>query len=62
MLGDKYRDLIKEYKITSTRSALYENELRYSDFAFIDKDITVNNFSVPNVTVSDHLPLLLDFD
>ena len=62
MLGDKYRDLIKEYKITSTRSTLYAKELRYSDYAFIGKDITVNSFSVPNVTVSDHLPLLLDFD
>jgi endonuclease/exonuclease/phosphatase family metal-dependent hydrolase len=61
MLGDIYKDLIQEYKITSTRSTLYGKELRYSDYIFTDKDVTVNNFSVSDVTVSDHLPLLLDF-
>ena len=61
MLGDKYKNLIKEYGIKNTRSSLYPKEIRYADYAFTDKDITVNDFSVPDLNVSDHLPLVLDF-
>jgi endonuclease/exonuclease/phosphatase family metal-dependent hydrolase len=62
MLGEKYKDLIKEYEITDTRSSLYAKEIKYSDYAFLDKEVTINNFSVPDLNVSDHLPLLLEFD
>lgn len=62
MLGDQYKNLIQEYEITDTRGSLYPKELRYSDYAFIDKNITANDFSVPNLNVSDHLPLVLNFD
>ena len=61
MLGSKYKDLITEYGIKETRSSLYTKELRYSDYAFVDKNINVTNFSVPNLNISDHLPLLFDF-
>ncbi len=62
MLADEYVDLIKEYKIENTRSSLYPKELRHSDYAFADKSITVNSFLVPDLDISDHLPLLLDFN
>jgi len=62
MLGDTYNDLIEEYTIRDTRSSLYTGELRYSDYAFVDKDISVNDFSVPNMIVSDHLPLIIEFN
>lgn len=62
MLGDKYIDLVHENGIKSTRSSLYLKENRYSDYTFTDRGITVNNFSVPDLDVSDHLPLLLDFN
>ena len=61
MLGDKYNDFISEYKISDTRGPLYTKELRHSDYAFTDKNIKVNDFSVPNLVLSDHLPLVLDF-
>jgi endonuclease/exonuclease/phosphatase family metal-dependent hydrolase len=61
MLGDKYTDLIQKYVVTSTRSSLYTKELRYSDYAFTDKEITVNDFSVPDLNISDHQPLELYF-
>lgn len=60
--GDAYQDLIKKYGIKDTRGALYTKELRYSDYVFVDKGIVVNIFAVPNVDVSDHLPLVLEFD
>ncbi len=62
MLSSKYKNLIEEYKITETRSSLYTKELRYSDYAFVDKDIKINDFSVPKLNISDHLPLVLDFE
>lgn len=62
ILGNEYKNLIQEYGIKSTRSSLYSKEIRYSDFAFTDKDIVVNNFSVPDLNVSDHLPLVLEVE
>lgn len=62
MLGSEYVDLIKEYGIESTRSSLYPKELRYADYIFTDKNIIVNDFLVPDLNISDHLPLLLDFN
>ena len=61
MIGDEYTDLIKKYDVKSTRSSLYTKVLRYSDYVFTDKDISINDFSVPSMEVSDHLPLVLDF-
>jgi exonuclease III len=61
MLGNEYTDLINKYDIKSTRSSLYTKTLRYSDYAFTDKNIIINDFSVPDLNVSDHLPLILDF-
>lgn len=62
LLRDEYKDLIYDYKIESTRSSLYTKELRYADYIFMDKDILINSFSVPNLEISDHLPLILEFD
>jgi endonuclease/exonuclease/phosphatase family metal-dependent hydrolase len=62
ILGEKYRNLVDEYKITDTRGTLYTKEFRYSDYIFVDKNISVESFSVSNVNVSDHLPLVLGFN
>lgn len=62
MLSEKYSDLIQEYGITNTRSSLYPKEIRYSDYAFTGKNVKVNGFSVPDINISDHLPLILDFN
>ena len=61
MLADKYTDLIKEYGIKETRSPLYTKELRHAGYVFVDKKISVKDFSVPKMTVSDHLPLIIEF-
>lgn len=62
MLRDGYTDLIQKYNIKDTRGSLYTKELRYSDYMFSDKGIVVRNFAVPNTSVSDHLPLVIEFD
>lgn len=62
MIADEYTDLIKKYNITDTRGNLYPRKLRYADFVFMDKNIQVKSFEVPNVAISDHLPLIVEFD
>ena len=59
------RDLIKEYNITSTRSKLYnkhEKPVLYADYIFTSSEIEINDFNILSDVVSDHLPLLLDFN
>lgn len=69
-------NLISKYEIRTTRNSLawntskkngqkgivkYYKKQNHADYCFITSDITVNNFSVPEIMISDHLPLILDF-
>jgi hypothetical protein len=60
-----YRDLIADYKITNTRNHLVwdrypENPKQYfSDYIFVSDGVRIDEFSVPDVEVSDHLPLII---
>jgi endonuclease/exonuclease/phosphatase family metal-dependent hydrolase len=62
MFRDKYRDLIQAYNIQDTRGSLYPKDLRYADFAFVSKEINIKSFAVPNVPISDHLPLIMEIE
>ncbi|TSD04467.1 MAG: hypothetical protein Greene071436_144 [Parcubacteria group bacterium Greene0714_36] len=61
------RNLITEYGITTTRNPLSygeysESERQYfADYTFVSPGVQVKSFSVPQVEVSDHLPLVLEF-
>jgi exonuclease III len=55
------RNLIAEFHILTTRNHYYEREEKQADYVLVSQDITVKQFKVLNVTVSDHLPLLLEF-
>ena len=57
-----FRNLITEFGITNTRSSLYSKKERYADYIFVSNGILVNSFNVLDVEISDHLPLMLDFD
>ncbi|MBP9760167.1 MAG: endonuclease/exonuclease/phosphatase family protein [Candidatus Pacebacteria bacterium] len=59
-LDQQYLNLIETYNVTSTRSTLYEKELRLADYVFVDKSIHVRDFCAEDVAVSDHLPLVVD--
>ncbi len=54
-------NLIKIYKITSTRTSLYPKEEKFADYILTSKEIVLNKFEVLPDEVSDHAPLLLDF-
>lgn len=60
------RNLIKEFNISTTRSmfsyARYpETDRQYfSDYVFVSPGVGVNDFRVPQISTSDHLPLVLE--
>jgi len=61
------RNLIRECGIQTTRSTLNPwhgtpQQQNFADYVFTTPGIHVDNFSVPVVVVSDHLPLVLDFE
>jgi hypothetical protein len=62
-----FRNLIKEFGITDTRTSEYRKydtpgETKYADYAFVGKNVEVERFEVLNeVLASDHAPLVLSF-
>lgn len=54
------RNLIREFKIENTRTSHVPNP-HVSDYCFVSQDIMGADLSVPNVEISDHLPLVLTF-
>lgn len=65
MLEGLYRNLIKEYAIGNTRNQLSWNAFgavqNFADYMYVSPEIKLENFSVPYMEVSDHLPMILDF-
>ena len=65
-----YNNLIKDFDIKTTRNRLSWDQFAgdpknfgkqyYADYIFTSKDIEVLSFNVPNVEVSDHLPLVVN--
>lgn len=56
------RNLISENGVTSTRTSFYKKPDTFADYVFVSNGITVNEFRVLPDEVSDHSPLLLDFE
>jgi len=66
-----YKNLIKDFDIKTTRNELSWKQFRntpgfvqqyYADFCFTSPEIKIKGFNVPDIEVSDHLPLILDFE
>lgn len=62
MLEKGMTNLIKKYNIKGTRSSYYKRENKFADYILVSKDIKVKKFEVLMDEVSDHLPLLLEFE
>ena len=56
------RNLIKEYGITSTRTSHYTKPEKFADYVFTSPEIKVGHFQVLSDEVSDHAPLLVEFN
>jgi exonuclease III len=62
ILNKGNRNLIQEYEIDSTRSSLYKKSEKFADYVIVSQDVEVKDFRVLKEEVSDHLPLLLEFN
>lgn len=61
------RNLISEFGIGSTRNQISWNRFpgskqNFADYTFVSPEIKVKNFEVPYNEVSDHLPMILEFE
>lgn len=56
------RNLIKEHKVTSTRTSFYTKPEKFADYAFVSNEIKVKDFQVLSDEVSDHAPLYLQIE
>lgn len=65
ILNNQLINLIEKYNIKSTRPN-FDDGLDTGnivcDYIFVNDKVKVNDFKVINTDISDHLPLLLDFD
>ena len=64
-----YRNLIREFNIKATRNRLSwenlkkgEEKQHYADYVFTSPGLKVSSFEVPDMEISDHLPMVLDFE
>jgi len=62
ILSEGNRNLIQEYKIISTRSPSYSKSEKLADYAIVSPEVEITNFKVLKDEVSNHLPLLLEFE
>lgn len=62
-----YRNLIKEFNVQDTRGKINAQKYKdqeiqnFADYCFISPEVNVKSFEVPDVEISDHLPLILEF-
>lgn len=56
------RNLVSEYKITSTRTSHYKKPEKFADYVFVSRGIKVKDFKVMPDEVSDHAPLYLEIE
>lgn len=67
ILEEDLRNLIKEYHIDKTRSKIdlfygKPDFQKFADYTFVSSEVNVINFQVPDIKVSDHLPMILEFE
>lgn len=57
-----HRNLIKDYRVVSTRSKFYEKPGKFADYTLTSPEIKVIDFKVLPDEVSDHLALQVTFE
>jgi len=60
-----YKNLIKDFNIPTTRNRLVwekfpNNKQLHSNYVFVEQGTKVKSFTVENIEISDHLPMILE--
>jgi endonuclease/exonuclease/phosphatase family metal-dependent hydrolase len=55
-------NLVKSHGVKTTRTSFYNKPEKFADYIFTSPEIAINRFEVMPDEVSDHAPLMLDFD
>lgn len=55
-------NLVKQYNVTSTRTSYYKKNEKFADYILVSRDVKVWEFRVMEEEVSDHAPLLIEFE
>lgn len=66
LIERQMNNLISQYNISITRSPLspYYGTAgfqKFADYAFVSAEVVVKSFKVPDIAISDHLPMILEF-
>lgn len=61
ILEESLDNLIRKFNIQTTRNKYFPGEEKFADYTFVSKKIKVKSFEVPQIEVSDHLPMILEF-
>ena len=62
MIEEGMINLVKKYDVKSTRSHFYPKEEKFADYVLVSPDVNIKDFKVLQEPVSDHLPLVVEFD
>ncbi len=62
LLEKSFINLVTKEGIATTRTELYTGADRHADYIFVSPEVFVNSFKVLPDVVSDHSPLMIDFD
>jgi len=65
ILNQNFTNLIEKYNIKTSRPD-FEDSIdkgnNVVDYVFVNNKVQVKNFNIPSTEISDHLPLVLDFN
>jgi endonuclease/exonuclease/phosphatase family metal-dependent hydrolase len=56
------RNLVAEHGVASTRTRLYKRSEKFADYVFVSPVVDVRGFRALPDEVSDHVPLMLEFE
>lgn len=62
ILEEGNRNLITEFKIETTRNEHYGRKEKHADYILVSPDVDVVDFKVIKTIISDHYPLILEFE
>ena len=62
LFDEHLSNLIRKYNIKSTRTSYCPYPIRHADYVFVNDWVKVKSFEVLPDEVSDHNPLMLDFN